>query len=218
MRVSSRGLGLCVAAALALVALVVVVPQSGTPARSSALAKALRLIQGIPVSQLDSPAGALAAADNYVALGSQSLEQDPSTFSRLVSVGYAPWARKLALQQAQALRASDSADMDAYERGARALAVIAARRLAGYTSHRATVVTWLAGFLWGGGLRPRQSWNLVQTTLDWRTGYWQVTASQTEQTAAPVPASVYERGANATTGAFERLNGMTAPFYGPAEG
>jgi len=177
----------------------------------------MALVQGIPVSALDTRAGALAAADNYVALASESVEQDPQVFSRLVSVGVAPWARTRALRQARSMRTSDTGDMDAYRRGAQALAVIGARRLQSFTSRRATTVTWLAGFLWGGGLEPRQSWSLVRTQLVWREGRWQITASKTKSTAAPVPARVYVRSGSDTTGTFARLDGMSAPFYGAAE-
>ena len=48
------------------------------------------------------------------------------------------------------------------------VAVIGARRLDRYTPDRATVTTWLGGFVWGPGVAPRQSWNLVETTLAWQ--------------------------------------------------
>ena len=54
---------------------------------------AIELIDGVPVGVQDTPAGALAAADNYLALASQSVEQDPAVFAALVAQAYAPQAR-----------------------------------------------------------------------------------------------------------------------------
>ena len=113
----------------------------------------------------DTPAGALAAADNYVAIASQTVEQDPGEFAALVDAVYAPAARTSTLAQAARVRAADVADMRNYAQGGRAVAVIAARRLDRYTPARASVTSWLGGFVWGPGLSPRQSWNLVDTTL-----------------------------------------------------
>jgi hypothetical protein len=92
--------------------------------------------------------------------------------------------------------------------------VIAARRLDSYTPQQATVTTWLGGFVWGPHLSPRQSWNLVDTTLRWQTGRWLVVSSSTDPTPAPVPSVVYIDGSNDQSSAFGRLAGMTAPFYG----
>ena len=64
-----------------------------------------------------------------------------------------------------------------YAQGGRAVAVIAARRLDRYTPGRATVTSWLGGFVWGPALSPRQSWNLVDTTLRWQSGRWLVVSS-----------------------------------------
>jgi hypothetical protein len=91
---------------------------------------------------------------------------------------------------------------------------VAARRLDSYTRNSATVTSWLAGFVWGPHLPPRQSWNLVDTTLTWSSGRWLVVSSQTDPTPAPVPAIVYVEGRNDGAAAFSRLAGMSAPFYG----
>ena len=102
-----------------------------------------------------------------------------------------------------------------YARGGRAVAVIAARRLDHYKPGRATVTSWLGGFVWGPAVSPRQSWNLVDTTLLWRRGRWLIASMSTERTAAPVPSVVFVDGHNNQSGAFDaRLAGMTAPFYG----
>jgi hypothetical protein len=74
--------------------------------------------------------------------------------------------------------------------------------------------------VWGLGVAaPRQSWNLVDTTLAWQAGQWVVVSSSVESTPAPVPSVVVVNGANDRTRAFDqRLAGMTAPFYGTGTG
>jgi hypothetical protein len=175
---------------------------------------AIEISHGVPVGVEDSRAGALAAADNYLALSSQSIEQDPPVFASLVAQAYAPAVRARTLTQAQQLRASDTQNMTNYQQGGRGIAVVAARRLDSYTRSLATVTTWLGGFVWGPHLSPRQSWNLVETTLRWHAGRWLVLSSNTDPTPAPVPSVVYLNGRNDRAPAFQRLADMTAPFYG----
>ena len=173
------------------------------------------MVHGIAVGMQDTPAGALAAADNYVAIASQTVEQNPGEFAELVDTVYTPAARTNTLAQAARARAADVADMRNYAQGGRAVAVIAARRLDRYTPARASMTSWLGGFVWGPGLSPRQSWNLVETTLSWQHGRWLVASMNTERTPAPVPSVVFVDGNNDQSGAFDaRLVGMTAPFYG----
>jgi len=179
-------------------------------------AQAVELVAGVPVGVQDTPAGALVAADDYVALSSQSVEQAPSLFAALVVQVYAPEIRERTLAQAAQIRAADTQNMGNYRQGGRGIAVIAARRLDAYTPRSATVTTWLAGFVWGPRLSPRQTWNLIDTTLRWQAGRWLITASETDRTPAPTPAIVYVNGANDRSRAFGRLTGMTAPFYGTA--
>jgi hypothetical protein len=172
-------------------------------------------VDGIPLERADTRAGALAAADNSLALGSQSVEQNPPLFARLVGLAYAPAARKTTIAQAATLRRDDPTDTANYAAGGRAVAVIAARRLDGYSRTRATVTSWLGGFVWGPRLTPRQSWNLVQTTLRYEHGRWLVVSSRELATPAPVPSIVYVDGNNNQSSAFDTgLAGMTAPFYG----
>jgi hypothetical protein len=173
---------------------------------------AVSVVDGIAVGTVETQAGALAAADNYLAIASQSVEQNPSLFARLVRVVYAPWVRSQTLTQAARLRRADTVDMTNYANGGRAVAVIAARRLDHYTPRRATVTTWLGGFVWGPNLSPRQSWNLV---LAFRNGRWLIVSSQAERTPAPVPSTVFIDGRNNTSAVFDlRLAGMSGPFYG----
>ena len=55
----------------------------------------------------------------------------------------------------------------------------------------------------GARLSPRQSWNLVDTTLSWQAGRWLVAAMNTERTPAPVPAIVFVDGDNNQSAAFD---------------
>jgi hypothetical protein len=178
-------------------------------------AAAVVTLAGVPVGVDRSAAGALAAADNYVAIESETLEQDPPAYQRLVAMAFAPAARAGALAAAGQVRASDPVNMANYRRGGRGIAVVAARRLESYTPSLAVVTTWVGGVLWGPALSPRQSWQLVDTTLAWRRGRWMVLASTVRATPAPAPAAVYVQGASDQTQAFQReLVGMSAPFYG----
>jgi hypothetical protein len=181
---------------------------------SSASSDPIALTAGIPLGVADTPGGALAADDNYLAIEAQSDEQDPGLFWTLVATAFAPSARQATLAQAAQLRASDTTLMSAYAAGAHALAVVGARRLDSYNPTRATVTTWLGGFVWGPTLQPQQTWNLVQTTLVWQDGRWLLAQLHVEQTPAPVPSIVYVNGANNTASAFTALYGMTAPYYG----
>jgi hypothetical protein len=186
---------------------------SGHADRASSAA--VVIVRGMPVGVQDTRAGALAAADNYVAIASQTVEQNPVEFAELVDTVYTPTARTDTLSQAARVRAADVVDMRNYAQGGRAVAVIAARRLDRYTPARASVTSWLGGLVWGPGLSPRQSWNLVDTTLSWQQGRWLVASMNTERTPAPVPSVVFADGQNNSSAAFDaRLVGMTAPFYG----
>jgi hypothetical protein len=174
---------------------------------------ALELIDGVPIGVAHTPAGALAAADNYLAVSSQSIEQEPPVFAALVAQGYASAVRARTLAEAEKVRAADPQNMANYAEGGRGIAVVAARRLDGYSAQTATITSWLAGFVWGPHMSPRQSWNLVDTTLRWQSGRWLVVSSATDSTPAPVPSVVYLEGSNDRTPAFARLAGMTAPYY-----
>jgi hypothetical protein len=207
---------IALAGLLALLALGigVLIGRATSSARGGALAAAT-IVHGVAVGVQDSAAGALAAADNYLAIASQTVEQNPAQFAALVNTVYTPASRASTLTQASAERGADIADMRNYARGGRAVAVIAARRLDDYTPDRAKVSSWLGGFVWGPALSPRQSWNLVDTTLLWRRGRWLVASMSTERAPAPVPSVVFVDGHNNQSGAFDdRLAGMTAPFYG----
>jgi hypothetical protein len=214
--VSEERVRIAVAGLLAVLALGagLVIGRASSPGRGTT-PTAVVIVHGVAVGVQDTPTGALAAADNYLAAASQTVEQDPAAFAALVEMVYAPAARQSTLAAATRVRDADTADMRDYAQGGRAVAVIAARRLDHYSPRRATVTSWLGGFVWGPGLSPRQSWNLVDTILIWRAGRWLVADTNTESTAAPVPSVVFVDGDNNQSPAFDsELAGMTAPFYG----
>ncbi len=208
------GVTICV---LAVVVLLGVVLVSGGSTGGRRPVGAVELVGGVPVGVQHTPGGALAAADNYLAVASQSVEQAPVMFAALIAQAYAPGIRASTLAQAQQLRVSDVQNISNYRQGGRGIAVVAARRLDSYTPGQATVTSWLGGFEWGPHLAPRQTWNLVDTTLQWEAGRWLVEASSTDPALAPVPSIVYVDGGNDRVGAFARLAGMTGPLYGSAE-
>ncbi len=218
MRTREVSRGSWLAGALALCALLVVLLAVGVLDHnsSSSSGMAVHLVHGVPVGVQDSPAGALAASDNYVALAAQSIEQNPGVFAALVAQAYLPAARERALAKARALRIADTQNIGNYAEGGRGLAVVAARRLDSFSPGTASVTSWLGGFVWGPRLAPRQTWDLVDTTLDWRGGRWLVAGSQVQATPAPVPSIVYVQGSNNSSAAFARLAGMSAPVYGTA--
>jgi hypothetical protein len=204
--------GIAATVALALLAAVLIGAVRG--GGTSAVDEPVKLIAGVPVGVQDTPAGALAAGDNYVALASQSIEQDPAAFTELLAQAYAPEVRGRTLAEAQRVRADDTQNMNNYREGGRGIALIAARRLDSYTPRQAMITCWLGGFVWGPHLPPRQTWNLIDTTLRWQAGRWLVLSSNTDTTPAPVPSIVYVDADNNRAAAFTRLSGMSAPFYG----
>jgi len=205
--------------ALCAIALLVVLglKLASSGGEQAAPQSAVELVEGVPVGVRRTPAGALAAADDYLALAAQTLEQDPAAFAALVARVYAPSVRAQTLAEARRLREADPANAANYAHGGRALALVAARRLDSYTPFSATVTSWLAGLVWGPHLTPRQSWDLVDTTLHWSAGRWLVASSRVDAVPAPVPAIVYVRAGNDRAGAFARLAGMSTPFYGAGE-
>lgn len=218
MRTRELSRGSLLAGALALCVLLVALLAAGVldHGASSGAGVAVRLVHGVPVGVQDTQAGALAASDNYVALAARSIEQNPAVFAALVAQAYLPGARERALAQARGLRTADTQNVGNYAEGGRGLAVVAARRLDSFTPTIAAVTSWLGGFVWGPRLAPRQTWDLVDTTLHWRGGRWLVASSRVLAEPAPVPSIVYVQGSNNTSAAFARLAGMSAPVYGTA--
>lgn len=178
----------------------------------------IRSIGGIPVGVQHSRAGALAASDNYVALGSETITQDPARYTRLVRTVYEPGYQRTALTEAKQVRASSADAVANYEAGGRGVALVAARRLDTYSDSRAMITTWLGGFSWGPKKKPGQTWYLTESTLRWDGQRWLVEKIDTAARPAPAPTNVgYDDKSALTTPTFDReLRGMTGPLYGAA--
>jgi hypothetical protein len=175
-------------------------------------------VRGIPVGVDHSPPGALAAADNYVAVSYGSVERDPATNSRLIDTVYATGIRASALSGAAAVRAQNPDAMSLWRNGGQNLSLIGARRLDYYRGDAAQVTTWNADIFWGPGRQPKQAWVLTQTSLRWSRGTWLVTGTSTLPTAGPVPALTPQASSsNDSVAAFRSsLGGFAAPGYGAA--
>ena len=175
-------------------------------------------IGGIPVGVEHSPAGALAAADNYVAVSYASVERHPNVDTLLIETVYAPAIRTSAITGAAAVRAQNAAGMSLWAHGGQNLSVIGARRLDYYAGNDAEVTTWNVDVFWGPGRPPKQAWVVTQTSLRWTGGRWLVTATATLPTPGPVPAITPQAtAANDSSDAFGNdLAGFHAPSYGAA--
>ena len=179
-------------------------------------AASVTTIGGIPVAVDHSPAGALAAADNYVAIAYATVERDPRRDEQLIDAVYAPAIRSSAIGGAAAVRRQNEADMSLWTHGGENLSLIGARRLDYYRGDEAQVTTWNVDVVWGPGRPPKQAWALTQTSLRWARGRWLVTATATLPTPGPVPAITPQAtAANDSQSAFNRdLAGLAAPMYG----
>jgi hypothetical protein len=177
---------------------------------------AVHTIEGVAVGVQRSRAGALAAADNYVARVTETIVQDPAAYAHLVRIVWVPEGQDGALREGESTRERSAVAVENYVAGGRGLAIIAARRLDTYDGTRAEVTTWTAGFNWGPQQRPGQRWFLTETTLRWDGQRWRVETMDEANRPAPAPARVgYTDSASLKTDTFDReLRGMTAPTYG----
>jgi hypothetical protein len=177
---------------------------------------AVRTIDGVPVGIQRSRAGALAAADNYVARVTETIVQDPGAYARLVRAVWVPEGQDRALREGESTRQRSTAAVENYAAGGRGLSIVAARRLDMYDGARADVTIWTAGFSWGPRQPPGQRWFLTETTLRWDGQRWRVEKMDEAQRPAPAPARVgYDAAASLKTETFDReLRGMNAPTYG----
>lgn len=175
-------------------------------------------IGGIPVAVDHSPAGALAAADNYVAVSYATVERNPRRDEQLIDTVYAQAIRRSAIGGAAAVRSQNATGMSLWAHGGQNLSLIGARRLDYYDRDQAEVTTWNVDVLWGPGRPPKQAWVLTQTSLRWAGGRWLVTTTTTLPTPGPVPAITPQaNAANDSQRAFNRdLAGFSAPMYGAA--
>lgn len=175
-------------------------------------------MSGVPVGVEDSPAGAVVAADEYVAVSYATVERDPGQDTRLIDTVYVPAIRASAIRGAAAVRAQNPDAMRLWAHGGRDISLIGARRLDFYTGNAAQVTTWNADVFWGPGRAPKQSWVLTRTRLRWSDGRWLVTSTTTLPTDGPVPAATPQSSSAPTTAsAFTTdLGGFTSPGYGAA--
>ena len=167
---------------------------------------AVRLIGGVPVGVERTAAGALAAADNYVAVG-LTASLDPRSLEAFADRLVAPPERPSLLSASERL-----AQQDGPPAGTTAIGTVIAHRLRSYTGATARVTTWDLGSYWGAGLAPTQYWAVADLSLRWRDGHWDI-ASLDERLPGPVPARIAP-GADTSTSWSEALAGMSAPYYG----
>jgi hypothetical protein len=190
--------------------------RSLAPARQPA--DPITTIGGIPVAVDRSPAGALAAADNYVAVSYATVERSPRRDEQLIDTVYDPAIRSSAIGGAATVRSENAAAMGLWAHGGQNLSLIGARRLDYYDGDEAQVTTWNVDVFWGPGRPPKQAWVLTQTSLRWARGRWLVTTTATLPTPGPVPSDTPQAtAANDSGPAFDRdLAGLSAPMYGAA--
>ena len=191
-------------------------PEASAKRGATGVGAAVRLVDDVPVGVQHSRAGALAAADNYVAVASETALQDPTRYATLVREAYVGSYQARAIREAQAARRRQSELISQYEAGRRGLALIAARRLDEYADDVALVTTWTAGVSWGPGRAAGQRWFFTETRLRWVDDRWRVASIDESERVAPTPGVVrYSDRSALTRELFEReLEGMTAPSYG----
>jgi len=178
----------------------------------------IETIGGVPVGIEHSPAGAVAAADEYVAAEQQTVERSPARFAALVSADYVQSAQASSLAAASSDRQRDPAGMALWAGGGESFTVIGAHRLDWYRRDSARVTTWAGQIFWGPRQAPSQVWAIGRTTLVWRGGRWRVSAISTLPEPAPVPAALPQADArDDSREVFEtQLQGFTPVSYGTA--
>jgi hypothetical protein len=170
----------------------------------------------VPVGVEHSPAGAVAAADGYVATEQATVERDPARFAAFVSQDYPPPVKANSLAAARDDRLHDPAGMRLWASGGESFTTVAAHRLNWYRRDAAQVTTWAGQVFWGPHQPPSQVWALGRTDLAWRDSRWVVTDMTTLPATAPAPAALPQDGpADDTADDFHsRLNGFVPVSYG----
>jgi len=210
--------------ALVLVLAVVVAAMSWALARSSPTGPSahsvapntIRDVSGVAVGVVHTRSGALAASDNYVAMTSETIVQNPSLYARLVREAYAPALQRTARRDGMTARESAPQSVELYAAGGKSVAVVAARRLDAYDGRRARTTSWMTGITWGPGRVAGHAWSLVETTLVWSADRWRVERLDLARRPAPAPRRLgYSSDEQLKTATFDReLRAMTAPAYG----
>jgi hypothetical protein len=174
------------------------------------------MIDGVPTGIEHSAAGAVAAADEYVAVAYDSVEKSPARDTALIDTDYAPQIRAAAIQGAAAVRAENPDAMALWHHGGQSITLVGARRLDYYGGDAAETTTWSANVIWGPQRPPKQNWVLTQTWLRWSADRWLVISTTTLPIGGPVPAlTPQSTPTNDSTAAFGAdLSGYSAPGYG----
>jgi hypothetical protein len=178
------------------------VPRPGAP-------DPVRLEQGIAVGVLESPAGALAAADNYAATG-LTASIDPGQLRTFADTVIEPAARGAFLSAGQSLVQSGA------PAGGEVLGLVVAHRLVSYGEGAAEVMEWALASDWGTVGRPAQYSAFIDLRVRWNGDTWQV-ASVRDSVPGPVPGLIGGEAEARSSAVWDQtLSGMSAPYYGDA--
>jgi hypothetical protein len=172
----------------------------------------IRLEHGVPVAVRNSPAGAIAAADNYLAAEDQALTA-AGALRQVVGADWAPADR--ATELSRPFPAATLAGRPQTFAGLKLTAAVAATKLVSYAGGDAEVGVWHEVTVWSSAVEPTQRWMLDTVGLRWSSGQWVIASRSSAPDAhTPVPAWTNGTTADRTTGAFEsRLAGMSVPYY-----
>jgi hypothetical protein len=173
----------------------------------------IRLVDGVPVGVIDTPVGAIAAAENYLASEDDALLSSDE-IRRVVDTVWAPGERGVEL--AQPFPAAALAGKAATFPGLRLAAAVAGAKLESYAPQSAQVLVWHEITVWSASVAPTQRWSLDTVTLVWDGGRWLVASrAAAPDSETPVPAWTSGTRQDGTSEAFDtRLAGMSAPYYG----
>ena len=173
---------------------------------TGALPDPVRLERGIPLGTVESPGGAVAAADNYASTG-VTASVEPAHLRPFLDAVVDPTARGRFM-------AENPAPGSGPPPGARVTGAVVAQRLDSYASGNARVGMWVVASYWGAGAVPTQYWSLVELSLRWSGDSWRIVSGQ-DSIPGPVPALIAGRADDRTTAVWDQaLAGMRAPYYG----
>lgn len=180
---------------------------------STANPNPIRLEHGVPVGVLDTPAGAVSAADNYLAAEDDAL-LTPGVLRQLVDTDWTSAGRGVELAHPlpnAALRTTPQELGDTH-----LAAAVAASRLESFSGQNARVGVWHEVTTWSSSVPPTQHWLLDRVTLVWENGRWLIASRASAPDATtPVPAWTNGGPADRTSEAFDSvLAGMRVPYYG----
>lgn len=184
----------------------------GGRARAARRPPVIRFDQGVPVGVRDSPTGAIAAAENYLAAEDQALTS-AAALRGVVAADWAPTDQQPELSLP--FPAATLAGRPATFAGLRLTAAVAAAKLESYSPGSAEIRVWHEITAWSATVAPTQRWMLDTVKLVWSSGRWAIAArSSTPDAATPVPAWTNGQAQDRTASAYDsRLSGMSGPFY-----